>query len=83
MSETRAVTHWRLFAVFPGNALSGIGGAMPYARLALVVRHGWLGEREFADALATSQLLPGPNIVNVGIMVVSRIKAGLARGTLL
>jgi chromate transporter len=37
-----------------------------------VEKRGWLGEREFAEALSLCQFLPGPNIVNMGVIVGSR-----------
>lgn len=67
-----AVTPSRLFGVFLRIALSGIGGALPHARHAIVEVQGWLNDGEFADILAVGQLLPGPNIVNVGILVGDR-----------
>ncbi|MBL8378556.1 MAG: chromate transporter [Burkholderiales bacterium] len=71
-TSTSAVTPRRLFAVFLRIALSGIGGALPHARHAIVDVQGWLDDSEFADVLAAGQLLPGPNIVNVGILVGDR-----------
>jgi chromate transporter len=35
----------------------------------LVDERGWLTEREFTEVLALAQFLPGPNIVNVTIIV--------------
>ncbi len=35
----------------------------------LVERRGWLTEHEFAEMLSLGQFLPGPNIVNVSVMV--------------
>ena len=70
------VTVRDLFTTFLRIAVSGIGGALPHARHALVDGKGWLTDREFGDILATGQLLPGPNIVNVAIIVGNRF-AGL------
>ncbi|MFN0164075.1 MAG: chromate transporter [Burkholderiales bacterium] len=69
---TSNVTPRRLFAVFLRIALSGIGGALPHARHAIVEDMGWLNDAEFADILSAGQLLPGPNIINVGILVGDR-----------
>jgi chromate transporter len=63
-----------LFLGFLGISLSGFGGVLPWARRMLVERRGWLGEREFAEALALCQFLPGPNIVNLSIIVGSRFR---------
>jgi len=69
-----------LFLAFLGVAMSGFGGVLPFARRALVDRRGWLTEAGFNETLALCQSLPGPNIVNMSIVVGSRF-AG-ARGAL-
>jgi chromate transporter len=61
-----------LFLGFLTVAMSGFGGVLPWARRVFVERRGWLSEREFAEALALCQFLPGPNIVNMGVIVGSR-----------
>jgi chromate transporter len=67
-----------LFKAFLGVAMSGFGGVLPFARRALVERRGWLTEAGFNETLALCQSLPGPNIVNMSVVVGSRF-AG-ARG---
>lgn len=59
---------------FLSVALSGFGGVMPFARREFVERRRWLDEREFAEALALCQFLPGPNIVNMSVIVGSRFR---------
>ncbi len=61
-----------LFLGFLAVALSGFGGVLPFARREFVERRRWLSEREFAEAMALCQFLPGPNIVNMGVIVGSR-----------
>src|SRR6185312_2901356 len=51
-----------------------IGGVLPFARRMLVEQRRWLSEREFIEVLSLSQFLPGPNIVNVSIIVGSRFR---------
>jgi chromate transporter len=63
-----------LFLGFLGISLSGFGGVLPWARRMLVEQRGWLNERDFAEALALCQFLPGPNIVNMSIIVGSRFR---------
>ena len=58
-----------LFLAFSQLALSGFGGVLPWAHRALVERRGWLTQREFVDTLALGQLLPGPNIGNMAVMI--------------
>ena len=66
-----------LFLAFLGIGLSGFGGVLPFARRALVERRGWLDEAGFNETLALCQTLPGPNIVNLSVVVGSRF-AGAA-----
>ena len=66
-----------LFLAFLGIGLSGFGGVLPFARRALVERRGWLDEAGFNETLALCQTLPGPNIVNLSVVVGSRF-AGVA-----
>lgn len=63
-----------LFVGFLAISLSGFGGVLPWARRMLVERRRWLNEREFAEALALCQFLPGPNIVNLSIILGSRFR---------
>ena len=58
-----------LFLAFAQLALSGFGGVLPWAHRTLVERKGWLTQREFVETLALGQLLPGPNIGNVAVMI--------------
>ncbi|MEP7207603.1 MAG: chromate transporter [Casimicrobiaceae bacterium] len=58
-----------LFLAFLRVGVSGFGGVMPFAHRMLVERERWLDEREFIDVLSLCQFLPGPNIVNVSIVV--------------
>ena len=63
------VTAWALFLTFSKITLSGFGGMVFWARRVLVERQCWLTEQEFVDLLALGQLLPGPNVLNVTVMV--------------
>lgn len=66
-----------IFVVFSRLALMGFGGVMPFAYRALVEQHKWLTAEEFAKCMALSQMLPGPTVCNVGLMVGNRY-AGIA-----
>ncbi|MGH7022250.1 MAG: chromate transporter [Caulobacteraceae bacterium] len=61
-----------LFLAFLSVGLSGFGGVLPFARRMLVERRGWLDEVQFNETLALCQTLPGPNVVNVSIVVGAR-----------
>lgn len=66
-----------LFLTFLRIALSGFGGALPFARRELVERKGWLDAREFNDLLSICQLMPGPNIVNMSFCMGARFAGAL------
>ncbi len=57
-----------LFFTFNRLALQGFGGVLAVAQRELVERKGWLTRQEFVEMLALSQVLPGPNIVNLALM---------------
>ena len=57
-----------LFAAFTWLALQGFGGVLPVAQRELVERHRWLTRDQFVEMLAVSQVLPGPNVVNLALM---------------
>jgi chromate transporter len=61
-----------LFLGFFELALSSSGGALAPAYRVLVDKRAWVTSREFTEILALSQVLPGPNIVNVAIYVGGR-----------
>lgn len=67
----------QIFFAFSGLALSGFGGVMPFAYRALVERRRWIGASEFAGLLALAQVLPGPTICNLSVMIGQRY-AGFA-----
>ncbi len=58
-----------LFLTFSRVSLSSFGGAIFWARRQLVERQRWLTEREFVEVLTLGQLLPGPNVLNLTVMV--------------
>ena len=70
-----------LFFTFNRLALQGFGGVLAVAQRELVERKGWLSREEFVEMLALSQVLPGPNVVNLGLMLGDRffgVKGALA-----
>jgi chromate transporter len=58
-----------LFWAFSRISLSGFGGVLPFAYRGLVEKRAWLSPSEFAEFLGMSQMLPGPTICNVALMV--------------
>lgn len=68
-SPSPEVSKLDLFLTFSRVSLSSFGGALFWSRRALVERQRWLTDREFVDLLALGQLLPGPNVLNLTVMV--------------
>ena len=62
----------QVFLVFTGLALRGFGGVLPWAQRVLVEERRWLTREEFVETLAVGQVLPGPNICNLAVMVGDR-----------
>lgn len=53
-------------------ALQGFGGVLPVAERVLVHERKWLTSKEFVEMFAIAQTLPGPNVVNLSLMVGDR-----------
>ena len=68
-SPKPGVSRMALFLTFSRISLSSFGGALFWARRGLVERQRWLTEREFVELLTIGQLLPGPNVLNLTVMV--------------
>ncbi len=66
------VSPGELMRVFSNLALQGFGGVMPVAQRELVERRRWLTREQFVEALSIGQVLPGPNIVNLSLIVGDR-----------
>lgn len=67
-------SHAILALTFARISLLGFGGALPWAHRALVERRRWLTSADFADVLALCQVLPGPTIVNVAVLIGARFR---------
>ncbi len=68
-SDKSRVSQLALFLTFSRISVSSFGGALFWARRGLVERQRWLTEREFVDLLTLGQVLPGPNVLNLTVMV--------------
>lgn len=66
-----------LFLGFSSVGLSGFGGVLPFARRMLVEERRWMTAEEFNAQLGLCQFLPGPNVVNLAVVVGKRY-CGLA-----
>jgi chromate transporter len=61
-----------LFLSFSSVGLSGFGGVLPFARRMLVEERQWMSPEEFNAQLGLCQFLPGPNVVNLAVLVGKR-----------
>ena len=61
-----------VFRVFNRMALQGFGGVLAVAQRELVERERWLSREQFLQTLSLGQVLPGPNIVNMALMIGDR-----------
>src|SRR4249920_3971859 len=61
-----------LFVAFTMLALQGFGGVLAVAQRVLCEQKRWLTREQFVDILAVAQVLPGPNVCNVALMVGDR-----------
>jgi chromate transporter len=65
-------TRAQLFAGFFKTGLSGFGGVLPHARRMLVDDRCWLTDQQFTELLSLGQGLPGPNVVNMSVVIGAR-----------
>ena len=61
-----------LFVAFTLLALQGFGGVLAVAQRVLCDQRRWLTREQFVEILAIGQILPGPNVCNVALMVGDR-----------
>lgn len=58
-----------LFFSFTLLALQGFGGVLSVAQRELVERKRWMTDEEFLEDWAVAQIMPGPNVVNLSLML--------------
>jgi chromate transporter len=61
-----------LFWTFSTLALQGFGGVVAIAQRELVDKKQWLTQAQFVEDWAVAQVLPGPNVVNLSLMIGDR-----------
>jgi chromate transporter len=61
-----------LFWSFSWLALQGFGGVLAVVQRELVEKKQWLTREEFVEDWAVAQILPGPNVVNLSLMIGDR-----------
>jgi len=69
-----------LFWAFTWLALQGFGGVLAVVQRELVDKKHWLTREQFIEDWAVAQVLPGPNVVNICLMIGDRyfgVRGGL------
>jgi len=61
-----------LFISFTILALQGFGGVLAIVQREVVDRKRWLTQEEFIEDWAVAQIMPGPNVVNLALMIGGR-----------
>ncbi len=61
-----------LFVSFSLLALQGFGGVLTVVQRELVEKKRWMTREEFVEEWAVAQIMPGPNVVNLSLMIGAR-----------
>jgi chromate transporter len=61
-----------LFVSFTWLALQGFGGVLAIVQREVVEKKRWLTPEEFLEDWAVAQVLPGPNVINLAVMIGDR-----------
>ena len=61
-----------LFVSFTLLALQGFGGVLAVVQRELVEKKRWMTQEEFVEEWAVAQIMPGPNVVNLSLMIGAR-----------
>lgn len=61
-----------LFWSFSLLALQGFGGVLAVVQRELVERKKWLTKEQFVEDWAVAQILPGPNVINLSLVIGDR-----------
>lgn len=70
LNRPRSLTD--LFVSFTLLALQGFGGVLAVVQRELVENKRWMTREEFIEEWAVAQIMPGPNVINLGIMFGAR-----------
>lgn len=76
MPESSPLNHPRsktdLFISFTLLALQGFGGVLAVVQRVLVEEKRWMTKEQFVEDWAVAQIMPGPNVVNLSLMIGGR-----------
>ena len=68
------VTLGELYRGFFHAGARGVGGVLPWARRMVVEERRWLTAAEFTDLFSLCNFLPGPNTINLAVIVGARFR---------
>jgi chromate transporter len=71
-TSARPSSPLELFIAFTLLALQGFGGVLAVTQRELCDRRRWLTHAQFVEILSIAQVLPGPNVVNVALIIGDR-----------
>lgn len=72
VQRARPASRTDLFWSFTWLALQGFGGVLAVVQRELVDKKKWLSREEFIEDWAVAQVMPGPNVINLGLMLGDR-----------
>ena len=67
----------QIFLEFLIIGATSFGGVVPYLRGSLVIKRGWINDKEFVEMLSISQSLPGLNATNMAVLVGEKLRGAL------
>ncbi|MDB5741733.1 MAG: Chromate transporter [Polaromonas sp.] len=70
LAQPRSLTD--LFLSFTFLALQGFGGVLAVVQREMVEKKRWMTREEFIEEWAVAQIMPGPNVINLSLMIGAR-----------
>lgn len=71
-APNRPASRADLFLSFTWLALQGFGGVLAVVQRELVEKKRWMTREQFIEDWAVAQIMPGPNVVNLSLMIGGR-----------
>ena len=71
-AKQRPASLTELFFSLTSIALQGFGGVLAVVQREMVERRKWMTAEEFVEDWAVAQIMPGPNVVNLSLMIGDR-----------